>query len=151
MMRMIHRFSLEQKTDEQGRPEEFTPDLSLIVEHEKTAHLGENGLAPVGLRVYPGMCLIGKLGARLAYSKDRLPNDMESLTSDEATLISKYSHMFYDGSLYVPSGVEGEVVFSNIEKTEGGNEIALVEVSADEIPDAKKGPELCLSPLPKIS
>jgi len=132
MTQMIRRFTLEQQCDEKGNPEEFTSDSFLIVERAKTSHLGENGLPPVGMRVYPGMCLIGKFGARLAFSKDRMPNDLEILTSDESALISKYSAMFYDASLYVPPGIKGEVVHAEIERTAGGKEAAIVDVLVDE-------------------
>lgn len=123
----VREFRLKQERDRLGNLEEFTSDSYLIVESTKTVHLNHNGLPQIGTIVIPGMCLIAKYGATEAYEKARTPTDLESLTKDESFLIEKYGGMFYDASLYVPSGVYGVVERSGFLE-HGETRTAVVEV-----------------------
>jgi DNA-directed RNA polymerase beta subunit len=116
---VLREFRLAQQLDKVGDLEEFTSDSSLIVERCRTVHLNDDGLPKVGADVYPGMCLIAKFGATESFDKSKLPNDMESLATDEVTLICKYGYMFYDASLYVPEGLYGLVEHAEFLENDG--------------------------------
>jgi DNA-directed RNA polymerase beta subunit len=121
---------LRQERDQRGELEEFTNDLFLVVtdEHLKTAHLHDDGLPQIGTRVVPGMLLVGKLGTTTRFSPDRLPNDLETLTMKESSLIQKYGDMFYDASLYVPQHVCGVVMHAYFEAVGRHLKMAVVEI-----------------------
>ena len=106
---MTTDFYLDQKLDGQGNPEEFINSGDLILPKGTTDHLNDDGLPPVGSRVYPGMLLIAKFGATPSYRREALPTYLESRTLSEEELLRRFKHMLYDGSFYVPKGVFGTV------------------------------------------
>jgi len=121
-------FTLKQNADKGGNLEEFTSDPYLIVKQITTAHLNHDGLPKPGTEVCPGMCLIAKFGTTASFDKQRIPDDMESLTTDEDELIARYSHMFYDASLYIPAGVFGIVDRAGFVDNQDGTQTAIVHV-----------------------
>jgi hypothetical protein len=123
----IKQYRSVQGTDELGNPEEFTSDGYLVLEHCKLAHLQNNGLPTVGTKIVPGMVLIAKFGATKSYSREKLPNDLESLTTEEEKLIQKYAGMFYDASVYAPECTRGRVSKAYFTE-EGGKNVAVVEI-----------------------
>ncbi len=123
----IKQYRSVQGTDELGNPEEFTSDGYLVLEHSKLAHLQSNGLPAVGTMIVPGMVLIAKFGATTAYGREKLPNDLESLTTEEEKLIQKYAGMFYDASVYAPECTRGRVSKAYFTE-EKGKSVAVVEI-----------------------
>ena len=65
----------------------------------------------------------------LATLLEKLPDDLESLSSSERDLIQKYSGMFYDASVYAPHDAFGRVRNAYF-TDEGGKKVAVVEVES---------------------
>lgn len=127
-------YTITQGIDSRGHPEEFTNDAYLTLPESSTSHLGDDGLPAIGSSVSPGLLLIGRFGTTASYRKEDLPGDLEAWSEDEATMISRYGHMFYDASLYVPDGIFGTVRSAYFEKLPDGRLKAVVRVEVSDEP-----------------
>jgi DNA-directed RNA polymerase beta subunit len=121
-------FEIIAEQDELGDSEEFSWDLSPIVNPENTSHLDENGLPKIGTTVSPGMILVGKIGKSKSYATDRKPTDLEIHGLDFIEFKNQFGHLWCDGSVYVPEGVFGEVESAEIKSSSDGKLTATVKL-----------------------
>ena len=121
-------FEIVAEQDELGGIEEFSWDLSPVVNPEDTSHLDENGLPKIGTVVSPGMVLVGKIGKSKAHATDRKPTNLEIHGLEFDEFKDQFGHLWVDGSAYVPDGVFGEVESAELRPNNDGNLAAIVKL-----------------------
>ena len=128
MSESTRTFIVSQELDEIGEPEEFSWDLWPLVDPNKTLHLNENGLPKIGTKLTPGMILVGKIGKTKSYQTDRKPTTLEinALTFEE--IHRQFGHLWADRSTYVPEGIFGVVLQSELSVIADGKVSANIKI-----------------------
>jgi DNA-directed RNA polymerase beta subunit len=122
------RITVTANLDEQGDPEEFTFDLFEVVPGSETLHLDSNGLPRVGTVITPGMIIVGKIGKRASFDRERRPNALELHSWSFEEIRAKYGSTVRDGAIHADATTAGIVVFSALTKAPDGRDMATVVI-----------------------
>ena len=131
MNNTIRSFTAKAKLDETGEFEEFTWNLSPTISDSETLHLKNDGLPKLGVRLSPGMILIGKIGKTKAYLTSAKPTALELNALDFQELRERFGHLWKNTSVYVPKDCWGVVESADCTEDDSGRKIAVVRVRLD--------------------
>ncbi|MFL5244164.1 MAG: hypothetical protein ACJ8FY_18830 [Gemmataceae bacterium] len=95
--------------------EEFTSDLTDLMNIDQVSHLSSHGLAKVGTEVLPGMLLIGKIGRKKVRAGIRDMNKVELLIASPDERRNYFKERAYDASVYAPGNCYGKVAAAYFE------------------------------------
>ncbi|MBL6766013.1 MAG: hypothetical protein ISQ14_13750 [Verrucomicrobiae bacterium] len=103
---------ISQELDELGGPEEFTSDLTDLVDADELEHLQDDGLPIQGTIVSAGMLLVGKLARTKDYDRSKLPRSVDYAFHGEEAMREIVQSMLKNTSHYATAGETGKVIES---------------------------------------
>ena len=128
---LIKEIIVEQGLDEKGEPNEFTSDLTPMIDYQYILHLNGYGLPKPGVQLWPGMILVGLLGKTKNFHKDKIPNCLEYHTSTDQELKKLYDTLYINNSKYVDLESHGKVIDAKIHSKEDRTEIAIITIEQE--------------------
>jgi|SRR5215469_16030420 len=118
---------VSQERDATGDFEEWSWDLFPLVRLEETAHLQDCGVPKVGIRLKPGMVVVGKIAKTMYFDASRKPSALEIHGLSFEELKNRYGRMWQDKSIYATDETCGTVISARVEEIDGKLK-AIVEI-----------------------